>query len=139
MRPKYNGSLAALVALGLAGCGYPADPLPPALNRPRAVSDLTAVERGSKIFVYFTMPSETTEGLPVRSPDVELRAGVIPEGRFEIADWERSSERINGTEFDAPKYYSKTIAIAVRVKGARGQNAGWSNFALLPVVPALST
>lgn len=130
--------------VGLTGCGYPSDPLPPALNRPVAVQDLHAVERGSKIIVQFTMPKETTEGLPIkRSPEVELRAGIIPPAGFRLAEWERSADLIpwveGGTNLDAAKYYGSTVAIAVRVKGPRGQNTGWSNFAVLPVVPALAT
>ena len=66
----------AFAVFALAGCGYPGEPLPPALNRPNRVVDLSAVERGEKIVIHFTLPAKTTEGLPVKqNPDIELRLG----------------------------------------------------------------
>ena len=38
--------VAAAAAALLAGCGYIGDPLPPLLNIPARVTDLTAVQRG---------------------------------------------------------------------------------------------
>ena len=54
-------------ALLLTGCGYPGEPLPPALNRPMRVTDLSALERGAKLYVAFTMPVKTTEDQPIRT------------------------------------------------------------------------
>lgn len=139
MRPLASVGLMT-ACIWLAGCGYPGDPLPPALNRPRVVTDLSAVERGSKIVIQFTMPTETTDGLPVRSgADVELRVGAAGGGKLDIPEWERTAERVGGKEVDAAKFYGKTVVIGVRVKGARGQSAGWSNFVALQIVPALAT
>ena len=141
-------------SLWLTGCGYPGEPLPPALNRPTGVIDLAAVEHGDKILVHFTVPQRTTEDLPLKSnPDIELRIGPMPAVKFETADWEKNSERVPvseihiaaspgqikyaSVELPAAKLYGKTAVIGVRVHGPGGRDSGWSNFEVLPVVAAL--
>jgi hypothetical protein len=133
----------------LAGCGYPGEPLPPALNRPLAVRDLAAVERGDKILVHFSVPRRTTEDLPVKgAPDLEVRVGPKPEGNFETAVWERNSERIPtadihvsgamaSVEIPARPLYGKLVVVGVRVHGPGGRDIGWSNLEAVQVVPAL--
>jgi fibronectin type 3 domain-containing protein len=145
-------ALAAVVASAmLAGCGYPGEPLPPALNRPVRVVDLNAVQQGSKILVHFTVPKLTTEGLPIPgTPEIEVRIGEPPAGPFNAAAWEKSSERIPATAItvnnqvasamiDASKMTSKTEAVFARVLGPHGRNVGWSNPQQVTVVPPLAT
>lgn len=85
---------AAACALLLSGCGYAGEPKPPASLRPLKVSELQAVERGSKIEIAFYLPWETTEGLPVTgTPDTELRVGVLPVP-WNQDTWRAASERI---------------------------------------------
>jgi hypothetical protein len=132
----------------LAGCGYMGEPLPPALKRPVRVVDLSAVEHGSKIVIRFTVPKATTENLPIKgTPDIDLRIGPAPDP-FVPQEWQRAADRVAvhekagdsaRLEVDAPKYYGKTVGIAVDVHGPHGRTAGLSNFVLLPVVPALPT
>ena len=87
-------ALAIAAAIWMAGCGYAGEPKPPALKRPDKVMDLAAAERGSKIIVTFTLPEETTEGLPITEPpDVELRIGGQPVVWNE-GEWETHSERV---------------------------------------------
>ncbi len=140
----------ASAVFALAGCGYPGEPLPPALNRPNRVVDLSAVERGEKIVIHFTLPAKTTEGLPVKqNPGIELRLGPIAPAGFRLPDWERGSERVPDSsvhldslsvsaEIPASKYYGQTLAVGVRVHGPGGRDAGWSNLESLTVVPALA-
>jgi hypothetical protein len=145
--PAASCVLALLIAL-LASCGYMGQPLPPALRRPVPVSDLAAVERGSKIVIQFTIPKVTTEDLPIKGdPDVELRVGP-PANPFQMEEWQRTAERVpvdvQGKKFahvevPASKWYNKTVDIAVNVHGPGGHTAGWSRFIILPVVPALPT
>ncbi|MDP9170516.1 MAG: hypothetical protein M3N54_07865 [Acidobacteriota bacterium] len=126
----------------LAACGYPGEPRPPALNRPVPITDLAAVQHGDKILIHFTVPTRTTEDLPIRgTPDVEVRMGPAPPGRFEFPAWERGSERIPVTApgtagIDASRFTGKTEIIGVRVHGPHGQDAGWSKLEVLtPVQP----
>jgi hypothetical protein len=131
-------------ALLLAGCGYPGEPRPPALNRPVPVADLSVIQHGDKILVHFTVPLRTTEDLPIPgTPEIELRIGPAPTGRFEFPPWERASERIPVTtpgsaEIDLARFTGKTEIIGVRVHGPHGQDAGWSHLEVLTVVPPLS-
>jgi hypothetical protein len=140
-------------SLVLAGCGYPGEPLPPALNRPVPVADLNAVEQGTKIVVHFTMPKITTEGLPIPgTPEIEIRIGPLPGAHWEVPEWERNSERVpadairtsrsgvNTTvsaAIDTSKLYGKTVVIGARVHGPSKRDAGWSRFGVLQVVAAL--
>ncbi len=131
--------LLAAAAL-LAGCGYVGDPLPPTLNLPAAVSDLSAVQRGDRIVVSFTVPGITTDGLILRKlGGVDLRYG--PAG---AADWEASARRAD-TDATAPGPASATIparewagqelALRVRAANARGRYGAWSNIVTLRVLP----
>jgi hypothetical protein len=127
----------------LTGCGYIGEPLPPALKRPVRVADLTAVERGSKILIQFTVPKVTSEDLPVVDPDIELRMGTSGD-TFQPELWDRitavSQEKgIAKAEVPASKYDGKTVTVGVNVHGPGGKTLGWSNFANLTIVPALDT
>jgi hypothetical protein len=127
------------------------DTLPPALNRPERVQDIAAVERGPNIVVQFTVPTMTTEGLPLKNKDrdIELRVGPPGPGGFNMDEWQRTSDRIPVVVLDkvkmarvevpAAKYYGKTVDIAVNVHGPGGHTVGWSRFAIVNVVPALPT
>ena len=144
-------AIALAAAVMLAGCGYPGEPLPPALNRPVRVVDLNAVQQGSKILVHFTVPKVTTEGVPIPgTPEIEVRIGEAPPGPFNTAAWEKSSERVPTSAItvnsqmatatvDASKMTGKTEAIFVRVLGPHGRNVGWSNPQQVTVVPPLPT
>lgn len=54
-----------LGCLGMLGCGYVGDPMPPALNIPMRVIDLNAEQVGARMKLRFTIPDLTTEKLPV--------------------------------------------------------------------------
>lgn len=45
----------------LAGCGMPGAPLPPSLNLPVPVSDLSAIRTGGQVALTWTMPKKTTD------------------------------------------------------------------------------
>jgi hypothetical protein len=54
--------LAAFAAtMLLAGCGMPGAPLPPSLNLPVPVNDLSAVRTGGQVALTWTMPKKTTD------------------------------------------------------------------------------
>lgn len=88
-------AVCAAPLLYVAGCGYPGEPLPPALNRPVVATQLSAVQQGSKIVVHFTVPEVTTENLPLRGePDIELRIGEMPPGAFTLEKWANGAQRV---------------------------------------------
>lgn len=155
-------SVAAVVLL-LNGCGYEGDPKPPALMRPLKASDLSAVEHGANIVVTFTLPQDTTEGLPIKGvPDVELRIGAAPSPWNQDA-WVSNSDRVpvpaqpavpvpanapvspataraklaRRIEVDAAKYVGKAAVVGVRVHGPKGRDDGWATFGI-DVVPVLA-
>jgi len=142
-------SAPGLFAALLIACGYPGEPLPPALKRPVRIVDLNAVERASKIIIHFTVPAITTEGAPVKGPEpLDVRIGPAPAGRFDVNLWARDARRIPESEIkrnppiasieiDAAPFYNKTIVLAARALSPKGSDAGWSNTVVFPVVPAL--
>jgi hypothetical protein len=144
---RCRGTFALLPVILISGCGYVSEPLPPALRRPTQVTDLAAVERGTKIIIQFTVPTVTTEDLPIKGePDIELRIGPAPAGGFDPNVFGKSSDRITNiarrkplayVEVPVGKYAGQTVDIGLRVNGPGGRNAGWSNFIALQVVPPL--
>jgi hypothetical protein len=153
----------ALAACLLSGCGYVASPLPPLANIPARVGDLAAVQRGSKLFVQFTIPQLTTEGVEIKPPvTVDLRAGAGSSPWNETA-WADAAKRIPPTlgsfspqpaggapaarvpaepapgaaahyEIPAAEWIGKNIVVAARITGPNGKPGGWSNTANLSVI-----
>lgn len=112
------------------------DPLPPALNIPARVTDLTAIERGAKIIVQFSLPGYSTEGLLLKKIGrAELRVANGGEKLFELPV-DQPAVRY---EFPAAEWIGKYVTLAVRVMGANGRDAGWSNSVALSVITPLAT
>ncbi|HYO83164.1 MAG TPA: hypothetical protein VES20_17290 [Bryobacteraceae bacterium] len=135
-------SVAGFAALlCLAGCGYVGDPLPPALNIPQAVNDLSAVQRGADIEIQFTAPALTTEEIGIRDfGSVDLRIGTIP-AEFSYDRWADLAEPITvplpepgkpvSARIPAARWAGKDTLISVRFVSPRGRRAEWSNRVLL--------
>ena len=64
--PYLNRALCSAVLLSLTGCGVPGIPRPPSLNLPQPVTDFRALRKGDKVFLAWTVPVETTDGVRVR-------------------------------------------------------------------------
>ncbi|MFY9727014.1 MAG: hypothetical protein WB579_16715 [Bryobacteraceae bacterium] len=133
-----------VLAAVLFGCGYVAGPLPPLVDIPARVTDLAAVQRGGKLIVQFVVPHLTTEGVIIKQPpSFDLRIGPGP-APFSAAQWASEAKRIPpvaaavGTlaryEVPCAEWTGKGVTIAVRVVGANGKDAGWSNFANVDVI-----
>jgi fibronectin type 3 domain-containing protein len=148
---------AALLALLLqSGCGYVGPVQPPSPMVPLPISDLTAVERGNKIYIAFTAPATTSDALTIkRFSEIELRMGPEPKP-FNYAEWEKTSRQYltpspAQSDPDEPKpfpialqvpvseWQGQSVAIAVRT-AVKGQEhfSGWSNRLHLDVVPPLN-
>lgn len=52
----------------LIGCASTGPPLPPSLELPKPVTDLRALRKGDKVYLAWTVPSETTDRETVRHP-----------------------------------------------------------------------
>jgi hypothetical protein len=148
-----NRFLPAAAALFLVACGYVGDPLPPLANVPPRITDLAAVQRGTRIVVQFTVPSSTTEGHPIPPPlHLDLRAGTADQ--FEENQWAESARRIPPTamagecntkpgqescptaryEIPSADWTGKEVIFGVRAVGGNAKQSGWSNFVVVPVV-----
>jgi hypothetical protein len=63
------GTLATLVLAGmLAGCASIGAPVPPALELPKPPTDLRAVRKGNKVYLFWSVPTMTTDRQNVRRP-----------------------------------------------------------------------
>lgn len=69
-----RASAAAALAAGIAigGCGLPGAPLPPTLNLPKPVADLTAARAGDQVSLHWTTPERNTDHLLLKG-NVQLR------------------------------------------------------------------
>jgi hypothetical protein len=56
------------MACTMIGCGAPAAPAPPSLNLPTPVANLSADRTGNSVRLAWTMPTRTTDHLPLRHP-----------------------------------------------------------------------
>ena len=128
----------------LGGCGTVGEPLYPALNIPSRVTDLSAVERGDRIDINFTIPPLTTEGLALKEiGGLELRLGPVPGTGFNLNSWANAANRVNvrlpeqpgpvHVESPVRGFVGKDLVVAVRVANAKGRNSDWSNLVNLSV------
>jgi hypothetical protein len=68
------------LVLTIIGCGAPAAPAPPSLNLPTPVVNLSAARIGDSIHLAWTMPTRTTDHLPLRHPvKVQICRGIDSE------------------------------------------------------------
>lgn len=150
----------AAIILCLTGCGVPGLPRPPSLNLPQPVSDLSAIRKGEKVYLAWTVPTETTDAQRVRhlgvtkicrsakaaSPDcsnpaatVEPPAAAEPNGKKSAAPNMRVTARYTdklppgmpGGDPAAEVFY------AVSVLNQNGRSAGLSNKVAVPAATAV--
>jgi hypothetical protein len=138
--------LIASAAAVMTGCAYIGPPLPPQANVPAAVQGLTAVQRGASIVVQFQLTGRTTEANPIKPPIAEdVRIGVFSGADFNADAWAAQAQPVTGGHvtngaalYETPTapWIGKEAIVAVRVVGGNGKRSGWSNFAVVNVVPA---
>jgi hypothetical protein len=137
-----------VVSLLLAGCGSIGQPQYPALRIPSKVADLTVVEQGNNLDINFTIPSLTTEGLPLKEiGGVELRVGPSASNGFNLDEWVKSSRRVDVPTPEKPgpvqariptdKLVGSEVLVAVRASNPKGRNAEWSDIKIFDVKPPL--
>jgi hypothetical protein len=147
-----RGLVTLLCVLGgviLGGCGTIGEPLYPALNIPSRVTDLTAVERGDRIEIDFTIPPLTTEGLSLKEiGGVELHMGPFEGAGFNLNSWANAANRVDVQPPEQPGpvhvespvrgFVGKDLVVAVRVANAKRRNSDWSNLVILSVEQPLA-
>ena len=121
---------------------------------PATVSDLAAIQRGGRLIVQFTVPTRTTEGHPIPPPlTLDLRAGTADQ--FDENQWAASARQIPPAanvggcdtkaaqpcptaryEFPSADWTGKEVILGVRAAAGNGKQSAWSNFVIVPVVPA---
>jgi len=129
--------IAIFPLLVLTACGYIGEPLPPLMRIPARVTDLAAVQRGSTLIIQFGVPVVTTEGTLINKADrLDLRIGPSPGTTFNPDAWAAGAKAVGGAIVDngraryqipASEWMGKEVQIAVKVVGANGRDAGWSN------------
>ncbi|MDZ4802955.1 MAG: hypothetical protein SGI92_32760 [Bryobacteraceae bacterium] len=125
----------AAVSVALTGCGYVGDPLPPALNIPRPVADLTAVQRGSKLIISFTAPTMSNEDLLLdRFDGIDVRVSDKPVK----ADRPEPGKPVT-VEVPAAEWQGQDARIAVRLAGPKGRFSAFSPVLVVPVGTPLAT
>jgi hypothetical protein len=67
-KPLLALSVALLVARTMIGCGTPGAPLPPSLNLPTPVLNLSAIRIGNSVRLAWSMPTRTTDKVVLRHP-----------------------------------------------------------------------
>lgn len=132
----------------LGGCGYVGDPLPPALNIPVAVDDLSAIQRGNELVIQFTVPRMTTDGLVLKTVGgIDLRVGIEGVRPFDMPTWEAGAHRIEVADAGEPgrvrvetpagPFAGREVILGVRVCGHKDRWSEWSNLVPLEAVEPL--
>ena len=106
---------------------------------------MAALQRGDRIIAHFTVPTMTTEHITIQSSlALDLRIGVWPE-HASVETWAAGAKRIENAkmegglatyEIPAAEWAGKEVVLAARVAGANHKESAWSNYVILPVVPA---
>jgi hypothetical protein len=131
----------------MTGCGYVGEPLPPSLNIPARITDLAALQRGSRIIAQFSVPTLTTETKAIPEP-VKLDLRVGPAEHFEEFSWSVNAKRIAAPptdggmaryEIPAAEWIGKPVILGVRAVAGNGKSGAWSNFVTVSVIAAPAT
>jgi hypothetical protein len=121
-----------LAAMLTAGCGQTGSPLPPSLQLPETVTDLTAMRIGEKVELTWTMPRRTTDKLLLKGPQTVHICRHIDQGPcIAIADVSFAPEKSVTYEDTLPSDLAegapRLIAYSVEILSRHGRTAGASN------------
>jgi hypothetical protein len=158
--------LAVAALIGLTGCASIGPPLPPALELPKAPSDLRAARKGEKVTLTWTVPARTTdrqmvrylgetrvcrwvEGAVVYLASLAGKECGTPVGEAAppadfAATNKSATKKLTASFTDTlPSSIEQAnpmgfASYAVEVLNATGRGAGISNVARVPLVPTLA-
>lgn len=161
MRPFISTLLLLLSATAvLVGCGVPGVPKPPSLDLPEPVTDLRALRKGDRVYLNWTVPTETTDRLPLRhlgptricrSLDVAMPTCLNPVAEVSPAKIAGASPQRNAKPAaNAQQNYidnlpqthlnenpDARIFYEISVLNENARSAGTSNIVSVPAVSAL--
>lgn len=141
-----------------AGCGAPGAPLPPSLELARPVRDLTATRKGNKVFLGWSVPTQTTDGQNVRASKIGPAqvcrgitsspmtscaqvAGEIPAEHIPLTKPGEQPQKLAFTdvlnEQVEREHPAQFATYAVSMLNWRGRTAGLSNQVKVPLAPVL--
>ena len=112
----------------LAGCAYVGEPLAPALNVPRPVTDLAVEQVGEQVILRFRLPVQTTETLPVDIRAIEVRA-EWPGGE-KMLTVTRGEQGMASVAAPGKPWAGQRVALKARAQSRQGKWSEWS-----PAVP----
>ncbi|MHB1022709.1 MAG: fibronectin type III domain-containing protein [Acidobacteriaceae bacterium] len=124
-----------LLAGLVAGCGTPGVPKPPSLKLPETVKDLKAERAGNAVLLHWTMPRETTDGMPLQGPQtVEICRSVGAHAEKakcdKVAALKADPGKTVDTQDTLPDALAsgapRLLAYRVQVLNANGRSAGES-------------
>lgn len=146
----------------LVGCGVPGVPKPPSLDLPQPVTDLRAARKGGRVYLVWTMPSETTDRLVVRhlgvtricrSLDAAMNecvnpVGEVPAPQLPVAGSQQTKSAKAAAQVQANYTDNLPARLLVQDPGAQifyaisvlngnGRSAGISNAVQVPAVVGL--
>jgi hypothetical protein len=141
----------------LVGCGVPGVPKAPSLGLPEPVTDLRGIRKGDSVYLDWTVPTETTDRLPVRHlgstrvcrslaamSDCANPVGEVPPAHLSgTSPQQNPSRQMQTTYIDRlPRTLlgenpDAQIFYAVSVLNGNGRSAGISNVVQAPAVAAL--
>jgi hypothetical protein len=125
-------TLAPITLLTMIGCGAPAAPAPPSLNLPTPVVNLSAVRVGDSVHLAWTMPTRTTDHLPLRHPVTAGICRAVDGGPCTNAGTLRLAPGAAGAYTDAlpsgvTQSPDRLLRYEVAVQNHAGKSAGPSN------------
>jgi hypothetical protein len=152
---------AALALAGLlAGCASVGAPVPPSLELPKPPTDLRAVRKGSKVYLFWTVPTRTTDRQSEKRPgptricrslaavmsECDTPVGNVPPavGAESASQAETGSNRKPQAEFTdtlpsdlQQQNPTRMATYAVEALNRDARSAGFSNQVQVSLVPTL--
>jgi hypothetical protein len=134
----FGATIAAFAAASiLTGCGMPGAPLPPSLNLPVPVTDLSAVRTGGQVALTWTMPAKTTDKVLLKG-DITIRVcrNESASTRCSIATTLQLAPKADASFTDTlPSQLAagppRVLSYFVELVNRKGRSAGLSNSAAI--------
>jgi hypothetical protein len=145
-----------VAALLLSSCAQTAPPVPPSLELPKPVTDLHATRKGDKVFLRWSVPTQTLDGESIRtlgpvrvcrSFDPNMNQCDFPVGEVKPSGSEKAKPlgtakveaSFTDTLFrDFQQEPAKVLTYAISALNESGRSAGLSNKVQVPAAPTLS-